>query len=161
MRPLEATSLVSGGSRLLSLRLGPGESLTKRLLEELDSAGAGGAAVVSAVGSLRSVDYAVVDLEGSRVRFDRRRVEGAIELGALGGHLGREADGTPGFHLHGLFALGSGEVVGGHVFEAVVLLTLEMTLALADGAGWRIQPYPDTGGYELDLPGRIFVPEER
>lgn len=145
------------------MRLGPGEDVGDRLLAELDAGGAGGAAVVAAVGSLAHLVYAVASSHPEHLVTyrERQRVEGAIEVGVLQGHLGRDQSGSPGHHLHGVFALSDGRVIGGHLFQATVLATLEVTLLFASDVEWEIRPWTPPGGSQ-PVPGyRAFVPRPR
>jgi predicted DNA-binding protein with PD1-like motif len=93
------------------------------------------------------------------IRFsERRRYEEPLEVGSLVGHLGRDEQGQAGFHLHGLFARAGGQVVGGHVYRAQVLLTLEATLLLGEGLDWRIVPFMPPAPIRVDLESRAFLP---
>ena len=111
----------------------------------------------------RSLTYAVASpSETTLVAYrERRRLEGAIEVCSLQGHLGRDPEGRPGFHLHGAFALEDGRLVGGHLFEATVLATLEVTLLLTDALGWRIEPFLPPGRRDPPPGMRTFVPRPR
>ena len=155
--------VLAAGVGLLAVRLEPGEDVGGRLLGELDRAERGGAGVVAAVGSLRSLTYAVASLaDDTLVAYrERRRLDGAIEVCSLQGHLGRDPEGRPGFHLHGAFALEDGRLVGGHVFEAAVLATLEVSLLLADALDWRIEPFLPPGRHDPPSGLRTFVPRPR
>jgi predicted DNA-binding protein with PD1-like motif len=153
-------AIVAGVSQVMALRLGPGEDVPARLMEELDAAGAGGASLVTAVGSLGKVEYVTaLRSEDGVIRFSqRRRYEEPLEIGSLVGHLGRDENGQAGFHFHGLFARASGQVVGGHVYRAEVLLTLEVTLLLGEGLDWRIVPFTPPQPIRVALESRAFVP---
>jgi len=155
------TAAVQGAAlSSLSMRMVPGESVIERLTAELDMCEAGGAAIIAAVGSLRDVTYAVVVPSPKTIATysERHRAEGTIEIGSLQGHLGRQDDGTAGSHLHGVFVLPDGNTVGGHVFEAHVLLTLEITLLLSDTV-WRIRPLTLPGHRESPPGLCAFYPE--
>jgi predicted DNA-binding protein with PD1-like motif len=156
-------AVASAGGRALSLRMEPGEDVGERLCRELDLAAAAGAAVAAAIGSLRELTYAVASPSAETLVAyrDRQRLLGAIEVCALHGHVGRDETGAPGFHLHGVFALDDGRVVGGHVFAARVLATLEVTLLLADGVAWCIEPFVPPGCAEAPPGLRAFVPRPR
>jgi len=157
----DAPSCTSTASRVLSIRMGPGENVCTRLCVELSNVGAGAGSVTSCVGSLSRLVYAVAELpsNGGLVAYsDRQMITGAIEVGSLQGHLGRDLSGQPAFHLHGVFALADGTLVGGHVFDAQVLATLEVSLLIPEGITWRAEPLTATGSGE-PLPGlRVFVP---
>lgn len=151
-------AVTTESSRLISLRLDAGADVCAELLAAVDRAGARGATVVAAIGSLAELDYAVVgtadDGTPCYVRHDVRR---QLEVASLQGHLGRRTTGEPAFHLHGVFALDDGSVVAGHLFAARVLITFEVTLLVGDGLAWEAQPYRPPGA--LRDPGMLlFVP---
>ncbi|MDR6989207.1 putative DNA-binding protein with PD1-like motif [Paenarthrobacter nitroguajacolicus] len=100
---------------------------------------ADGGALVAAAGSLEFLRYSVVkpDEENIPRYTDIIEETGAIEITGLQGHLGRESDGSATSHLHGTFALGDGTVRAGHVYDARVLVTVEMTVLLSDGLAWK------------------------
>lgn len=153
--------IVYGGLRAHSIRLGPGEDVLARLLGEFDRHGAAGACVAAAIGSLSQVTYAVAvpSRETIATYSEYRREEGTIEVGSLQGHLGRHDDGRPDLHLHGIFVSADGRVVGGHVFGARVLLTLEITLLVSSHLAWRVRPLALSDGTEPSERLRMFVPE--
>jgi predicted DNA-binding protein with PD1-like motif len=64
--------------------------------------------------------------------YKRRRFAGEYEIVALTGNVSA-LDGKPFAHLHGLFSDAECQVVGGHVFEAVVGVTCEIDLAVYPG----------------------------
>jgi predicted DNA-binding protein with PD1-like motif len=142
--------------RAISLRLGPGEDVCGGIAAALDDASAQGGVVVSAVGSLTAATYVLVtiDSEGKPAYTERRRIEGSIELLGLQGHFGRFAEGDVAFHLHGSFGLPHGEIVGGHILAATVLVTFEATLLVGAGAQWTAVPYRPDGE-------AVPVPENR
>lgn len=152
----------AGGLRAISLRLGPGDEVCRGLADGLSRTGAPGGVVASAVGSLAEVTYALVTFAGTTrpVYTEPRRLEGAIEMLALQGHFGRTEGGDSAFHLHGTFGLASGEVVGGHVLGATVLVTVEATLLVGAGTEWTAVPYRPEGEVEVPEGGRmnVFLP---
>ena len=155
----ESTSPLSretatGPVEMTLLRLEPGEEIVSCLLEQLDEFGAPGAAVVSAIGSLTWVEYALAEiLEDGNVGYSEPHLEatGTIELAALQGHLGRELDGTPTLHLHGVFGLADGTVLAGHLFGAKVLITLEIALMVSHDAGWQRGFHQGVGTRKLPI----------
>jgi len=68
----------------------------------------------------------------------RRRFEGEYEIVALTGNVS-SLEGKPFAHLHGLFSDLHCQVVGGHVFEAVVGVTCEIDLAVYPGEMKRMR----------------------
>lgn len=151
-----------GRLQAISLRLGPGEDVCRGLADAVGAVGAQGGVVVSAVGSLAEVSYALVrfDAEGRPAYTDARRLEGAIEMLGLQGHFGRTEAGDSTFHLHGTFGLASGDVIGGHVLGARVLVTVEATLLVGSGAEWKAVPYmpDDEDGVREGREMNVFLP---
>jgi predicted DNA-binding protein with PD1-like motif len=130
---------------MIAYRFGPGTEIVTALLEEIQSRTFDGAAVVSATGSLESVKFtvAVFDADNHPTYGPMQHHQGAIEMASLGGHLGRGPGGEPALHLHGSFALSDGRVVGGHLFEARVLATVEITMLC--GVAWTGTLYEHPG----------------
>jgi uncharacterized protein len=120
---------------LLPLRLSPGDDL-RRALEE---AGAGGAFVVSGMGSLIDV----------RLRFagapEATLLAGDFEILSIAGAI--TADGA---HLHMAVADGQGRVSGGHVVYGNVVRTTAEILLVSTPA-WQLsrEHDPATGYTEL------------
>jgi len=81
--------------------------------------------------------------------YRRRRFAGEYEIVALTGNVSSLA-GKPFVHAHGLFSDADCQVVGGHVFEAVVGVTCEIDLAVYPGEMQRHQD-PVTGLNLLDF----------
>jgi predicted DNA-binding protein with PD1-like motif len=151
------------GVRAISVRFRAGDDVCGGLAEIVAAEGAHGAVVVSAVGSLSEVSYVLATLgeDGRTAYTDELRVEGTIELLGLQGHFGRTESGEPAYHLHGSFGLEDGEIFGGHVLGARVLVTLEATLLVGPGAEWRVVPYlPDQADQDETSarPMNVFVP---
>lgn len=114
---------------VLYVRVEPGEDVIESMKLAVESYSLGSAAVVAAAGSAELVRYGVVKLvDGVPIYEDPQELTGAIELTGIQGHIGREASGKLTFHLHGSFALADGSVVAGHVYEALALVTAEITL---------------------------------
>ncbi len=150
---------ILSSSRVLSLRLGPGEDLVETLSTALDDVGADGAAVVCAIGSLEFLKYAVVRIDETGVpRYTSVLEEvGAIEITSLQGHLGRDDDSQPAVHLHGTFALADGAVRAGHVYGARALVTVEITLLVSDQLRWQRRQELYKHGKHMP----ILLPQER
>ncbi len=97
--------------------------------------------MVSAIGSVYDVAFSTVTLDrfGKVGRSDPIRLDDAVELVGLQGQFGRDGTQRPQFHLHGMFALADGRVVGGHLFAARVLATVEVVLGFGE-IGWFAHP---------------------
>lgn len=135
----EARVVEACATPVLSLRIGAGADVISALVDVLRSHNHTSVAIVCAVGSLSSIDLCTVTAEGGKVAYtNRRRLEGAIEVCSLAGHLSLDASGQPAGHFHGAFALEDGTMVGGHIFDARVLVTLELTLLAPAGVVWTV-----------------------
>jgi uncharacterized protein len=129
---------VEQGRRFV-IKIAPGESLQRRLVEFARAAGVRHAVVVSAVGSVRDLTFrgiktgAKLPITAPRVHL--HAVEGPLELLALTGNLLPGEDGEADCHLHVLAGKSSGEVLGGHLLDARVFATCEIVLTeiLAEG----------------------------
>lgn len=150
--------VVTSCGRLISTRLEGGEDVCTSLLAAIGHVRASGAAVVAAIGSLAELDYAVVGTaDDGTPCYVKHEVRAPVEVASLQGHVGRKDTGEPAFHLHGVFALGDGQVVAGHLFGARVLLTFEVTMLVGEGLVWEAQPYWPPGARQ-DPGMLLFVP---
>jgi predicted DNA-binding protein with PD1-like motif len=129
---------VEQGRRFV-IKIAPGQSLQRRLLEFAREAGVKHAVVVSAIGSVQEVRFRGI-MTGARLpltppRIHAHEVAGPLELLALAGNIVPDAKGEPDCHLHVMAGRSSGEVLGGHLFDARVFATCEIVLTeiLAEG----------------------------
>lgn len=86
------------------------------------------AATLHGLGAVDHVELGFYDLEDQD--YIRRAFEGDMEVCALHGNLSL-LDGEPFPHVHGVFGLRDFSTVGGHVFEAVCSVTLELSIHTA------------------------------
>ncbi len=123
---------VEQGRRFL-IKIAPGESLQRRLVEFAHAAGVTYAVVLSAVGSVQDVKFrgiktgAKLPITAPRVHV--HEVQGPLELLGLTGNLFPDEKGELDSHLHVLASRSSGEVLGGHLFDATVFATCELVLS--------------------------------
>lgn len=118
--------------RWFIIKIPPGETLGERLVEFARTAGVKQAAIVSGIGSVRDIRFRGIKT-GAKLpitvpRMHRHDVEGPLELLGLTGNIFPGEDGEIDCHLHITVALSSGEVIGGHLYEAVVFATCEIVL---------------------------------
>jgi uncharacterized protein len=129
---------VEQGRRFV-VKIAPGESVQRRLVEFAVAADVRNAVVVSAVGSVRDVRFrgikAGAKLPITPARMHDHVVEGPLELLGLTGNVFPERDGHLDCHLHVLASRSSGEVLGGHLYEAIVFATCEIVLSEIRGEG--------------------------
>jgi predicted DNA-binding protein with PD1-like motif len=123
---------VEQGRRFV-LKISPGEPLQQRLLEFARSVALKHAVVVSAVGSIQDLKFrgikAGAKLPMTPPRMHLHEVTGPLELLALTGNLLPNEQGALDCHLHVMASRSSGEVLGGHLFDARVFATCEVVLS--------------------------------
>jgi uncharacterized protein len=122
---------VEQGRRFV-IKIAPGESLQRRLVEFAQAAGVKHAVLVSAVGSVQDVKFRGIK-SGAKLpitapRIHVHEVQGPLELLGLTGNIFPDEKGEIDCHLHVLAGKSSGEVLGGHLFEARVFATCEIVL---------------------------------
>jgi len=148
---------VEQGRRFL-VKLAPGESLTARLVEFAKAVGLKYAVVVSAVGSVRDLSFrgikAGATLPITPPRMHVHEVAGPLELLGLTGNLLPDERGEIDCHLHVMAARSSGEVLGGHLFDARVFATCEIVLSEIRAEGVE-RHLSRTGGIPT-----AFIPDE-
>lgn len=114
------------------IKIEPGESLRDRLTCVAIDAEIQHAVLVSAVGSVCKAEFRGIKsgakLPISEPRMSRRQLEGPLELLGLEGNLIADNTGNLDIHLHILLGKSSGEVVGGHLFDAEVFAGCEIVL---------------------------------
>ena len=81
---------------------------------------------------------------------DQQQFRGFYEITSMNGSVTLAEDGTPGFHLHGTFADERCHLIGGHIHDLTVGLTLEMVIYRSV---WSLRRKTDkvTGVQLLDL----------
>jgi predicted DNA-binding protein with PD1-like motif len=125
--------------RRFILKLEPGARLTESLVAFAREQGIRFASMVSAVGSVREVEFQDI-LTGAHLPIsDRRmkthRMEGPLEMLGLQGNIAPDAEGNLGALFYILASKASGEAVGGQLVEAEVFAACEIVLAEYDVEG--------------------------
>lgn len=119
--------------RRFIIKIQPGQKITATLLAFAESKDIGFASMVSAVGSVRDVEFKDIQtgahLPITEPRIKTHRLEGPMELLGLEGNIALDGGKRLGAQFHILAAKASGEVVGGHLVDAVVFATCEIVLA--------------------------------
>jgi uncharacterized protein len=122
---------VAQGRRFV-IKIGPGGWLQEHLLAFAASAGVTHAVIVSAVGSVQDVRFRGIKtgakLPITEPRIHVHEVQGPLELLGLTGNIFPGDEGRLDCHLHVLVSRASGEVLGGHLYDARVFATCEMVL---------------------------------
>lgn len=86
------------------------------------------AASFQGIGAVDRLTLGFYDL--AAVAYERRSWEEDLEVAALVGNLA-VVDGGPFPHVHGVFGRRDFSTLGGHVFEAVVSVTLEISVSVS------------------------------
>jgi len=89
------------------------------------------AASFSGIGAIEKLTLGFYDLAVQG--YERRSWEESLEVASLVGNLA-EVDGGPFPHIHGVFCRRDFSAFGGHVFEAVVSINLELSVLTAPEA---------------------------
>ena len=118
--------------RRFIIRVLPGAKLVDELLRFARAVELHHGTIVSAVGSVRDVEFSDIQA-GARLpitepRMPVHRLEGPLDLLGLEGNLVPTETGKVDAHLHIFAAKSSGEAVGGHLIEAEVFATCEIIL---------------------------------
>ncbi len=119
--------------RRFIIKVEPGESVCAKLIEFCEAAEVHNAVILSAVGSVQNVRFRGIKSGAKRPitppRMHVHEIAGPLELCGLEGNLIPDESGSIDHHLHIMVAKSSGEVVGGHLFDAEVFATCEILLA--------------------------------
>jgi len=114
------------------IKIKPGEKLKERLIVFAQQAGVKNAVVISAVGSVRDAFFRGIKAGAKRPitepRMRQHHLTGPLELLGLEGNLISDDSGEIDCHLHVILGKSSGEVAGGHLFDAEVFASCEILL---------------------------------
>ena len=128
----------SKGRRFI-IKITPGESLTTRLLQFAHLTDVRYAMIVSALGSVKNVKLRGIKT-GAKLpipppRITIHQIEGPLELLGLQGNIVPGESDLLDCHFHIMMSKSSGEVVGGHLYDAEVFATCEIVLTELDVSG--------------------------
>ncbi len=142
------------------VRLGPGEDLHDAVHEAFERGKRAFPVLTSCIGSLSYLEYGLAGrdphgIPGPGARFVREN--DAVEVGGIHGHVGVDSDDMPSAHLHGVMFGSDGTVLGGHVFVAKVLITMEFALLGRGAPKWLRVHQPVSGSPPLPL----LIPVDR
>jgi len=136
-----------GGQRTFVVVLDPGEEAFATLIGFATEQGVDGASL-TAIGAFERATVGWFDLDAKTYRkipvHEQCEVLSAIGDVALGD------DGKPSLHVHAVLGLSDGTTRGGHLLEAIVRPTLEITLVEAPGH-LRRRKRPEIGAALIDL----------
>lgn len=135
--------------RTFIIKIQQGEYIVEKLTEKLRELNVGYAVIISAVGSVSDVTFRGIKtgakLPITSPRTTVHKLEGPLELLGLTGNLFPSENGETDFHLHILLSKSSGEVVGGHLFNARVFASCEIMISELHTEGIE-RHYSKTGG---------------
>lgn len=126
------------GRRFL-VKIVPGESLVGRISELINKERIQSAVILSAIGSVKNVRLKDIKsgakLPITSARLIDHEIEGPLELLGLTGNVVPNEKNELDCHLHIMASKASGDVVGGHMFDAEVFATCEIVLVelIVDG----------------------------
>ena len=119
------------GRRFL-VKILPGESLVESINELVNKEKIQSAVILSAIGSVKNVHLKDIKsgakLPITSARLITHEVEGPLELLGLTGNIVPGEDEKVDCHLHIMASKASGDVIGGHMFNAEVFATCEIVL---------------------------------
>lgn len=126
------------GRRFL-VKIRPGESLVQSIKQIAVQEEIHNAVILSAIGSVKNVHLNDIK-SGAKLPITSARlvdhdIEGPLELLGLTGNVVPNANNELDCHLHIMASKASGDVVGGHMFDAEVFATCEIVLVelIVDG----------------------------
>ena len=140
------------------VKIEPGQKIKESLVQFAKQENIQNGVVVSAVGSVVNASFRGIKTGAKRpITEPRMRViemEGPLELVGLEGNLIIGEDNDLDCHLHIMLAKSSGEVVGGHMFDAEIFVSCEImfTEILVSGVERHVSK---TGGTST-----IYIEEE-
>ena len=119
------------GRRFL-VKILPGESLVESIKELVNKEKIQSAVILSAIGSVKNIQLKDIKsgakLPITSARLITHEVEGPLELLGLTGNIVPGVNDQPDCHLHIMASKASGDVIGGHMFNAEVFATCEIVL---------------------------------
>ena len=119
------------GRRFL-VKILPGESLVDCIKALVNTEKIQSAVILSAIGSVKNISLKDIKsgakLPITSARLITHEVEGPLELLGLTGNIVPGEDNQVDCHLHIMASKASGDVIGGHMFNAEVFATCEIVL---------------------------------
>lgn len=131
----------AGGQKTFLLVLDAGEEAFSAITDFARAEGVG-AASLTALGAFERATVAWFDV--ATKEYLKILVEDQVEVLSLVGDIAVDDEGKPSLHAHAVLGLRDGSVKGGHLMEAIVRPTLEVTLIEAP-AHLRRKKRPEIG----------------
>lgn len=114
------------------LKIEPGQKIVERLRIFAEQENVKNAVIDSAIGSVKHVHFRGIKSGAKRPitepRMRQHREEGPLEMLGLEGNLIIDENGQADSHIHILMSKSSGEVIGGHLYDAEVFVSCEILL---------------------------------
>jgi len=128
-----------GQGRRFVVKIAAGQPLRQRLVEFAREVGLRHAVLVSAIGSVQDLTFRGIK-SGAKLpitppRMHVHELPGPLELIGLTGNIMPDDRGELDGHFHVTAARSSGEVVGGHLFDARVFATCEIVISEIQAEG--------------------------
>ena len=133
------------------IRVQKGERVRETLTAFARDHGVTGARV-QAIGAFDEAELAYFD--ESEQAYRNRTFGGGLEVLALLGNISRLPDGEPMVHLHAMLGTSDYSVVGGHLNEGLVSVTIEAFVTPTDEPIDREEPFGPFKLWNLEKPGR-------
>jgi len=109
---------------LIAVHLKPGERVMEKFKQLAEEAGIRAGFILGGIGMLREIELGYFVGEG---KYETKTFSGPHELLVLHGNLSRYQD-SPLPHIHAIFGKEDYSTFGGHLVDAVVEITLEVSI---------------------------------
>jgi uncharacterized protein len=136
--------------RLIQVRVERGAKVMETLLGVARREGLG-YGVVNGLGAISWVRLAYLNADTKE--YETHEMTEQLEVVSLIGNVALR-DGQPFFHLHISCGRADLSMFGGHFLDAVANPTLEVSIAIEDGASVVRVPDPESGAAVMDLPAQ-------
>jgi predicted DNA-binding protein with PD1-like motif len=125
-------------SKIVMIRLHPGEDLIEGITEVCIAHGMKSGAIVSCIGSLRRASFFTAVPLANKIGAgygDPTALEGPLELVSAQGTIGLDVEANLLIHLHGALGDGRGNLYGGHLIKGKcpILITCEVMTVFLEG----------------------------
>lgn len=142
--------------RRFIIKIEPGQKIVERLLLFAQQEKVKHAVIVSAVGSVQNIHYRGIKSGAKRPitepRMRQHQEEGPLEMLGIEGNLILDDSGQVDSHMHILMSKSSGEVLGGHLYDAEVFVSCEILLTemIVEGVARHISATAGTPTIYID-----------
>lgn len=135
-------------SRVVVIRLHPGEDLIEGIIAACEAHGLKSGVITSCIGSLQRASFFTVVPLANKIGAgygDPIEVEGPLELVSAQGTIGSDVEANLLIHMHGSLSDSRGNLHGGHLIKGKcrILITCEVMIAFLDGVRTEQQYDPE------------------